>query len=468
MFTMRWAVTGGLVLSALLAGCGGGQDLPPPQTKALPVTAASVPTIYTIGDSTVANYSSSLYPRSGWGQVLRHFFDPARVAVVNRAVGGSSSKSYYDRYWASVRSLLKPGDYVTIGFGINDMYSDAGYHTDPFTSFKAYLTRYVNEVKAAGAHPIIVATQPRNTWSGSRVYPAYGNYPVASRQLAAELGVPLIDLDRNGVALMESLGQSYSTNYLFAYFLPGEWANFPNGYADGVHFQEMGAIELARMVVAGIRNLSGDPNVSRLIPSLKPTYRVTFISNNANGGQITRSQDLPAGITVTAYARPFAGYSFVSWNGDVTGTRKNTTFVMGTMPKTLIATFGGSPALYHAESAALSGSGTAVESAYAGFHGSGYVNLPVNGGTIAFYNADGGEGASRVVRIRYALGGAYTRRGQLVVNGTAYSVSFRPTGAYSTWSVLDVPVTLKSGRTNTIQLKSIGYDLANIDELTVR
>ena len=469
MFTMRWAASCGLALAAMLMGCGGGDTSPEPSPTTLaPTAAASVPVMYTIGDSTVANYSSSLYPRSGWGQVLRHFFDPAKLVVTNRAVGGSSSKSFYDRYWPAVRGLLKPGDYVTIGFGINDAASDPAFHTDPFTSFKSYLTRYVNEVRAAGAYPIIVATQPRNVWSGGRVVAAYGNYPVASRQLAAELRVPLIDLDRRGIALMEGVGQPYSTSFVFAYFLPGEWTNFPSGYSDGIHFQEMGAIELAKLVVAGIRALPSDPNMARLVPYLKPTYPVTFTTNNSNGGQITRSEYFPAGVTVTAYARPYAGYAFLSWNGSLAGTRKNLSFVMSAASRNLSATFAGSPALYHAEWATLSGSGTRVESAYGGYHGGGYVNLPSSGGTLAFSNANGGEGGSRVLRWRFALGGTSARRGQLVVNGAATAITFPATGSYSTWAIMDVPVTLKSGSTNVIQLKSTGADLANIDELTVR
>ena len=469
MFTKRWAACCGLALSLMLTGCGGGDPAPESgQTTLAPTAAASVPVMYTIGDSTVANYSSSLYPRSGWGQVLRHFFDPAKLVVTNRAVGGASSKSFYDRYWPAVRGLLKPGDYVTIGFGINDAASDPAFHTEPFTSFKSYLTRYVNEVRAAGAYPIIVATQPRNAWSGGRVLASYGSYPVASRQLAAELGVPLIDLDRRGIALMEAVGQPYSTSFVFAYFLPGEWSNFPNGYSDGIHFQEMGAIELAKLVVAGIRALPSDPNMARLLPWLKPTYPVVFTSNNPNGGQITRTEYFPAGVTVTAYARPHAGYSFISWNGSLTGTRKNMSFVMGSAARNLSATFGGSPALYHAESAALSGSGARVEYAYGGYHGSGYVNLPSSGGTLSFANANGGEGGSRVLRWRFALGGSTARRGQLVVNGATSAITFPVTGSYSTWASMDVPVTLRSGATNSIQLKTTGADLANIDELTVR
>lgn len=432
--------------------------------------ATAAPTIYTVGDSTVQSYAAGYYPRSGWGQQLGHYLDPVKVTVVNKAVGGTSSKSFYESYWAGVKSTIKPGDYVTIGFGINDAAKDAR-NTIAFTTFKEYLTRYVNETRALGAHPILVATQPRNAWNAGpnpTVYPAYHDYPVASRQLSGELGVPLIDLDARGIALMQSVGQSYSTNYIFNYYLPGEWPNYPNGIADAVHFQEMGAHELSKMVVAGIRSLSGDANVGKLIPALKPTYRVTFTSNNAAGGQITRSENFPAGATVTAYARPYAGFSFVSWNGDLTSTKRNTTFTMGSVPRTLTATFSGSPASYQAESAAMAGTGMQRETVNAGYTGSGYANFPASGGTLTFNSANGGDGGPRTLRVRYALGGTATRTGQLVINGVVSSYTFHPTGAFTTWAVAEIPATLKAGNTNTIGFASNGADLANIDEMTVR
>ncbi len=59
------------------------------------------------------------------------------------------------------------------------------------------------------------------------------------------------------------------------------------------------------------------------------------------------------------------------------------------------------------------------------------------------------------------------RTGQLVVNGVSTSISFSPTGAFTTWATKDVSITLNSGTGNTIQLKSTGGDLANVDDITV-
>jgi lysophospholipase L1-like esterase len=439
-----------------------------------PSSAMALPTIYTVGDSTVQSYTAGYYPRAGWGQVLPFFFDSSKVTIVNKAVGGTSSKSYYDNFWTPVKNGLKAGDYVTIQFGINDSAkTDPLRYTIPFTTFQDYLTLFVNETKAKGAFPILVSTQNRNAWNATTpptIYPAYHDYPVATRQLAAELNVPLIDLDLMCTALLESVGPTYSTNFLYNHYAVGEWPNYPNGNSDDVHFQEAGATEMAKLVVQGIRNLSGDVNVSKLIPFLKPTFKVTFNSSNTAAGLITRSAFFPAGITVTAKASAYPGLTFSGWSGDLTGTRATTTFVMGTTAKTIAATFQstGTVTTYPAESAALSGTGTVVETVNAGYRGAGYVNFPTTGGVATFNNVSGGTGGSKTLVIRFALGVTTARTGQLVVNGTTTSIAFNPTGAWTTWSTQSVAVTLASGSANTIRLQSNGQDLANIDEITVQ
>ena len=48
------------------------------------------------------------------------FFNTANVSVVNKAVGGTSSKSFYNLFWPAVRDGLQADDFVFIQFGIND------------------------------------------------------------------------------------------------------------------------------------------------------------------------------------------------------------------------------------------------------------------------------------------------------------------------------------------------------------
>ncbi|MBN2611114.1 MAG: T9SS type A sorting domain-containing protein [Bacteroidales bacterium] len=293
--------------------------------------------IFTIGDSTVQDYTPGYYPRKGWGQVLQAFFD-STVTVINKGVGGTSAKSFYNFFWAPVRDVLQPGDYVFIQFGINDANSDTARHTDPFTTFQGYLTRFIDEAKAKGAQPVLVATLRRNAWNADNpptLYPAYHDYPVATRQLAQNLNIPLIDLDQMTRPLMESLGPDYTGDFMYMHLKPGEYPNYPNGAADDVHFQETGAIEMARLVVQAISNLGADTVVNKLIPHIKPMREVSASSNFPDGAILTRTASYPKGITVTMKAKVNTGYGFVEWQdslGNQLTTNKLFSFTMDTVP----------------------------------------------------------------------------------------------------------------------------------------
>lgn len=121
---------------------------------------------------------------------------------------------------------------------------------------------------------------------------------------------------------------------------------------------------------------------------------------------------------------------------------------------------------YPAENAVLGG-GTIVEALNTGFHGSGYANAPLTGGTITFNSVDGNGGGSKTLMIRYAMGATAARTGTLVVNGTAMSVTFPSTGSWTNWQTLPVNIALLDSPNNIIQFATTGSDLANIDEVTV-
>ena len=297
--------------------------------------------IFTIGDSTVQDYTSGYYPRTGWGQVLQFFFDETYVVVDNRAVGGTSSKSFYNGYWktdgthSQIVDELSEGDYVFIQFGINDSKStDESRYTDPQTTFKDYLTLYVEESQAKGAIPVIVATLRRNSWNDDgTLYPAYHGYPIAARELAAELNIPLIDLDEVSAPLMLQLGKDYCTWYWYNNYVAGEYEKYPGGNTDQVHFQELGAIEMAKLVVEELK--SEDDTYTNLTPitqNIKDYHQVTVLQNDADAGKVTRTTSYPTGVTVTLKAKSNDGYKFIEWqdeNGTSISTHSVYTFTMG-------------------------------------------------------------------------------------------------------------------------------------------
>jgi lysophospholipase L1-like esterase len=300
----------------------------------IPIAVIAKTTIHTIGDSTVANYDPTKYPQTGWGQVLNFFFNPDNIAINNKAVNGTSSKSFYNSYWTGVKSSIKTGDFVFIQFGINDKNSDPAIYTDPATTFKDYLTYYVNETKALGAYPVLIT--PQNSMTSV----AWGTYPEAIRQLATSLNVPLIDLDVSSKALVTLVGSEYARTFIYMGLASGEYPNFPTGATDGVHLQRMGAIEIAKLVVDGLRKVSSDANINTsLISNLVPTYKVNFTTNNSTYGVVTRSEYFPTGITLTAKASPNFYKKFDNWSGDINNITPITTFVMGVTEKTINANF---------------------------------------------------------------------------------------------------------------------------------
>ncbi len=291
-------------------------------------TATAKVRLWTIGDSTVQIWDSSYYPKAGWGQVLQSFFEPDDVEVIDKAVGGTTSKSFYEGHWvAPVKNNLLPGDYVLIQFGINDMFS-----LQDVSLFKQYLTLFVEEIRAKNAYPILVSTLcgNDNTW---------GEYPIATGQLAAELDVPFIDLSRMSQEYLSEVGKEYATNFIYMNLQPGDYPNYPAGSIDNTHIQEIGAVDMARFIVEGLNGLEDDVYVSKLLPFLKPMYMVTFSANIEPAGIVSRTACFPEGISVTAKALPAQGYKFVNWSGDLNATEAISRFTMPSKELNIVANF---------------------------------------------------------------------------------------------------------------------------------
>ena len=153
------------------------------------------------GDSTVTD-------SDGWGPGFAGAFDD-RVAVTNLAKGGRSSKSFRDEGWWD-RVLEQRPDVVLIQFGHNDQPGKGPEReTKPQTTFRQNLERYVREVREAGAEAVLVTSLARRRWAGPKTWKPSGvePYAQATREVAAELGVVLIDLHARSIEVYESLGE---------------------------------------------------------------------------------------------------------------------------------------------------------------------------------------------------------------------------------------------------------------------
>jgi lysophospholipase L1-like esterase len=206
-----------------------------------------------IGDSTMADKPLDL-PERGWGQLLPQFFtDPAMVH--NHAVNGRSSKSFIDEgRWQTVLNELKPGDFVIIQFGHNDEKSeDPKRYTDPATSYRDNLRRFVREARAKQAFPILATSVSRRKFDAQgKLVDTHGAYPEATRKVARELDVPLLDLQPATAKMIEAAGVEGSKKF-FMWIEPGKYEKLPKGSQDDTHFVELGATRVAALAVEEMR-----------------------------------------------------------------------------------------------------------------------------------------------------------------------------------------------------------------------
>lgn len=153
------------------------------------------------GDSTVND-------EGGWGTGFRAQFG-TEVEVVNLALNGRSSKSFRDEgAWAP--ALTGSPDYILIQFGHNDGPGKGPEReTEPKTTYRANLIRYIEEARAAGATPVLVTSIVRRVFTEEgRIKPdSLVPFVEEARLVAAEMHVPLMDMYAVTREQCESLGR---------------------------------------------------------------------------------------------------------------------------------------------------------------------------------------------------------------------------------------------------------------------
>lgn len=220
---------------------------------ALSAATQPVPRVHLIGDSTMANKPLDL-PERGWGMSFAPLFvDP--TAVRNHAVNGRSTKSFIaEGRWATVVAQLQPGDFALIQFGHNDEKTeDATRGTDPATTFRDNLRRFIRETRAARATPILATPVARRKFDpDGRVIATHGAYPDAIRAVAAAEGIALVDLERATSAWLQAAGDEPSKKF-FMWLKPGEHPQYPAGLQDDTHFVAAGADHVAALAADALR-----------------------------------------------------------------------------------------------------------------------------------------------------------------------------------------------------------------------
>ncbi|HEV2692464.1 MAG TPA: GDSL-type esterase/lipase family protein [Verrucomicrobiae bacterium] len=229
----------------------------------------NLPSLFLIGDSTVRNGSGrGDGGQWGWGDQIAIFFDTSKINVVNRALGGTTSRTFYRDLWPRVLAMIKPGDFVIMQFGTNGgAVNDAsrargeihgiGDDTQAITNlvtkkfevvhtFGWYEKQMIADARSKGATPLVCSLIPRNNWKNGHAARSGPDTAAAwAADAAKSVNAPFLDNNEIIGRLYDQLGQE-KVNTLF---VPGQ----------GPHTSLAGAQTNAICVISGLKSLKENP-----------------------------------------------------------------------------------------------------------------------------------------------------------------------------------------------------------------
>lgn len=213
-------------------------------------------TVFLAGNSTVVDQDRE--PWAAWGQMIPSFFKPRNVVIANYAESGEALNSFRSaKRLEKILSQIKAGDYLFIEFGHNDQ-KQKGEGVGAFTTYKADLKYYINEVKKRKAIPVLITSMHRRNFdSTGHIVNTLGDYPEAVRQTAKEENVALIDLNAMSKVLYEAWGPEQSLK-AFVHYPANSFPGQDKEIKDNTHFSTYGAYEIAKCIVEGIKKAKLD------------------------------------------------------------------------------------------------------------------------------------------------------------------------------------------------------------------
>lgn len=218
--------------------------LPPEGQLAMRVFHQEPFKIVLVGDSTVAT-------GGGWGPGFCATLTP-NVTCVDLAQNGRSSKSYIAEGWWA-KALAEHGQYYFIQFGHNDGKPDLARRTDPETTFKANLEGYVRDVRAIGGIPILVTSLTRRNFKdGVLIQDDLAEYAKATREVAAEQKVTLVDLYSLSRKLIGPMTQAQADDFDATSHPDQKAENGSSTKPDRTHLNEHGKQVFGRMVADAV------------------------------------------------------------------------------------------------------------------------------------------------------------------------------------------------------------------------
>ena len=244
-----------LIAFSLTGFIGCSSNLPASTAPAAESTRTAAHTIFMAGDSTMATKEVKDWPETGWGMPFAIFFNDD-YAVDNHAMNGRSTRTFISEgRWQAIADQLKAGDYVFIQFGHNDeSITKVDRYTTP-EQYQANLTRFVREVRAKKAEPILLSPITRRNFDAAgTIQETHVQYSPLSRAVAQAENVVFIDLDSITRAHFQAQGDAGS-RLRFMHIAPNTHPNYPKGVSDNTHLNELGAREVAQLVLAELQRM---------------------------------------------------------------------------------------------------------------------------------------------------------------------------------------------------------------------
>ncbi|MEU2874662.1 hypothetical protein ABZ769_36700 [Streptomyces olivoreticuli] len=265
--------------------------------------------IYIAGDSVAQTRKESNELLSGWGQHLEDFIDPD-IEVVNRARDGANARWFFEHRMPLLMDGMGPGDLFLIAFGVVDqaIVRPDLYHTPE--EFRAYLHLYADVVQESGAQAVLVTQPARHIFSPEgRLKLPGGDYSGVVRDVAAERGLPLLDLQGASAELLQELGPDQARGY-FRWVDAGEHHQRPAGIIDTLHYNRAGARAVGQCAVRELQRagLLAAHQVSKKVRAALPAPRQAAVDLAAvrDGWAATWSQ-LAVGEELLVVTSPRSG-----------------------------------------------------------------------------------------------------------------------------------------------------------------
>ena len=248
------------------------------------------PVLFLIGNSTMrtGTLGNGNNGQWGWGYYAHEYFDPAKITVENQALGGMSSRTFYNKLWQPIKQAIRPGDWVIISIGHNDngpydegrarasipgvgdetlnvTIKETGEQETVYT-YGGYMRKYINDVREQGGNPILMSLTPRNAYdeNGKIIRKPHTLWLM---KVAAEEGVPFIDLNEISGQKLDSYG-AWKTDYHF--------------FLDKIHTSRFGAMMNARSAAEGLM-ASHNPALNPLKAMMQNVEPSTWQADRTGG-----------------------------------------------------------------------------------------------------------------------------------------------------------------------------------------